>query len=124
MTKHKCSELPALIDLNVVEILRYPSIEETTKEWLEGQGVGGLMFTQQHPDALGVCKVNVFGHECCPDFSCCKPELLWPKDVRQSFYDAWKSGANVGDFLSQAMSSLLDTETTPVHVAGLDKQVH
>ena len=52
MTKHKCSELPALIDLNAVEILRYPSIEETTKEWLEGRGVGGLMFTQQHPTGV------------------------------------------------------------------------
>lgn len=23
--------------------------------------------------------------ECCPDFSCCHPELLWPKERRQEF---------------------------------------
>lgn len=26
--------------------------------------------------------------ECCPDFSCCRPELLAPKDVRQRFVNA------------------------------------
>lgn len=26
--------------------------------------------------------------ECCPDFSCCKPELLAPRDVREEFMAA------------------------------------
>ncbi len=26
--------------------------------------------------------------ECTPDFSCCRPELLAPQDVRQAFIDA------------------------------------
>src|SRR5271167_2587014 len=24
-------------------------------------------------------------HECCPDFSCCRPALLWPADKRAKF---------------------------------------
>jgi hypothetical protein len=23
--------------------------------------------------------------ECCPDFSCCEPKLLWPKEKRERF---------------------------------------
>lgn len=24
-------------------------------------------------------------HECCPDFSCCHPKLLWPEEKRRAF---------------------------------------
>jgi hypothetical protein len=24
-------------------------------------------------------------HECCPDFSCCQPKLLWPEAKRQAY---------------------------------------
>ncbi len=27
-------------------------------------------------------------HECCPDFSCCKPALMWPKEKRERFLRA------------------------------------
>ncbi len=27
-------------------------------------------------------------HECCPDFSCCKPQLAWPIEKRQRFVAA------------------------------------
>ncbi len=30
--------------------------------------------------------------ECCPDFSCCRPELLADQDERQAFYDAHHRG--------------------------------
>ena len=26
--------------------------------------------------------------ECCPDFSCCRPKLLWPESQRVAFRDA------------------------------------
>lgn len=28
---------------------------------------------------------NKVDKECCPDFSCCKPEALQPKDIRETF---------------------------------------
>src|SRR5882672_9427402 len=27
-------------------------------------------------------------HECCPDFGCCKPKLLWPEEKRRKFMAA------------------------------------
>jgi len=43
--------------------------------WVEGQSI--------HNDELG---------ECCPDFSCCRPELLAPKEVREIFRHAYLKG--------------------------------
>lgn len=34
---------------------------------------------------LGIPWHNVVRNECCPDFSCCRPELLAPKEVRERF---------------------------------------
>ena len=31
---------------------------------------------------------NNFANECCPDFSCCRPELLWPENKRKAFAEA------------------------------------
>ena len=29
--------------------------------------------------------------ECCPDFSCCKPQLMWPEEQRQLFLTSPKA---------------------------------
>ena len=44
---------------------------------------------------------NMARDECCPDFSCCQPELLAPKDVRLEFAEATESKrhAMLGMFL-------------------------
>ena len=34
---------------------------------------------------LGKPLHNRIRDECCPDFSCCQPELLWPEDRRREF---------------------------------------
>ena len=36
------------------------------------------------------------GGQCCPDFSCCRPELLAPQDVRDVFVEAYKQGHEDG----------------------------
>lgn len=41
--------------------------EEQLQKWLEGESV--------HDDK----------GDCCPDFSCCEPTLLWPKEKREKF---------------------------------------
>ena len=35
----------------------------------------------------GISEHNQKVDQCCPDFSCCKPELLWPKEQRELFRD-------------------------------------
>lgn len=45
-----------------------PTADEQLRMWVEGESV---------------CPNQ--DHECCPDFSCCKPQLRWPKDKRVLF---------------------------------------
>jgi len=79
-----------------------------TSEWLKGN--------PQH---------NAVDGECCPDFSCCNPELLAPKEVRELFYKADQTGNDkvcsrmLGEFLGKMVDAILDEPK--VHIAGLDE---
>ena len=33
---------------------------------------------------------NTIDEECCPDFSCCKPEFLQPEEIRRTFQEVYK----------------------------------
>jgi hypothetical protein len=46
-------------------------LDEQTRLWVAGESV--------HSDHRGI------GPECCPDFSCCNPDLLQPAEVRRAF---------------------------------------
>lgn len=76
---------------------------------------------------------NTVDDECCPDFSCCQPESLQPKTVRETFKavceKADKEEFNpdnhlaedakmnmLGVFLSGLLSS--NPKNTKVHIAG------
>lgn len=48
-----------------------PTPDEQLRRWAEGDSVC--------PNTR---------HECCPDFSCCKPSLKWPKEKRDFFVKA------------------------------------
>jgi hypothetical protein len=50
------------------------SCEEQLDRWVAGESL--------HSDHRGL------GEECCPDFSCCKPHLLQPVEVRKAFQAA------------------------------------
>ena len=58
--------------------------------------------------------------ECCPDFSCCRPELLAPPDIRDMFVAAYQSGREevwmrmLMTFLEKAVSA------KRVYIAGLE----
>ena len=77
--------------------------------WLEGKSV--------HNDER---------NECCPDFSCCKPELLADLEVRQLFHTAYATGAQhiynalLMGFLSGGVSAAeREGLETKVYLAGL-----
>ena len=58
--------------------------------------------------------------ECCPDFSCCQPELLADQKTRQAFADADEElrMTMLGMFLGAAIAAM---EADPkVYLAGLD----
>ncbi len=59
-------------------------------------------------------------NQCCPDFSCCRPDLLAPIEVRELFLAAYKSDNErviirmCMEFLSRAF------EEQSIYIAGLD----
>jgi len=64
--------------------------------------------------------------ECCPDFSCCYPDLLAPAEVRKAFCNAETKGDNdtksrmLGEFLSKFLEAKMPDKN--VHIAGLEEQ--
>lgn len=81
------------------------SIDEQLARWVVGEPVH-----------------NADRDECCPDFSCCQPELLAPRDLREKFANADREGdekakwAMLGMFLGAAMSKAAPGMN--VHIAG------
>lgn len=78
--------------------------------------------TYQEQLDLWVAGESVHGDQCCPDFSCCKPELRADADVRRAFAAASESEryAFLGVFLSAAMALAASEHDDPpsVHIAG------
>jgi hypothetical protein len=79
---------------------------EQTRLWVEGTSVH-----------------NNERDECCPDFSCCRPELLAPLEVRKLFYKVELEGNTkvmdrlLGEFLSNLIS--VSGSGKKVHIVGL-----
>jgi hypothetical protein len=55
--------------------------EEQLRQWVAGNPI----HNDEHP-------AGIEGGECCPDFSCCNPELLAPKAIREEFAAARAAG--------------------------------
>jgi hypothetical protein len=77
-----------------------PTIDHQLAEWLEGRPAH-----------------NTSRDECCPDFSCCRPELLAPRETREAFVRADQETRShfLGGFLHAALAG----HSRTVHIAGL-----
>ena len=64
--------IPGLTDPVVVRTEVTP--EKQLKAWVEGVPLC--------PNSVG---------NCCPDFSCCQPSLMWPLEKRRAFRDSTES---------------------------------
>jgi hypothetical protein len=62
--------------------------EEQLQRWLAG--------APECPNNVG---------ECCPDFSCCNPKLLWPVEKRQKYIEAGQEERE--KFLLSSLGSVL-----------------
>lgn len=56
------------------------------------------------------------GGECCPDFSCCRPELLAPPEVRQAFAAAGQDDRMA--FLGAFLGGVIQAATEEREAAG------
>lgn len=63
---------------------------------------------------------NTLRDECCPDFSCCEPELMWPEETRKEFEVAGEDKRS--QMLSMALGAALAHagKRDAVHVVGMD----
>ena len=92
------------------------NISEQTKLWYEGKSI--------HNNDRMVNDKKLQGGECCPDFSCCVPELQAPLEVRQVFYNAYLKGDQATqdrllmEFLGKMLAVKLSEEK--VHIVGLE----
>ena len=59
---------------------------------------------------------NVAREECCPDFSCCQPELLASAEVREAFRDG--SEAMRMEMLGMFLGTAFESAGKSVHIAG------
>ena len=79
------------------------TIDHQTREWLAGNPIH-----------------NTERDECCPDFSCCEPRLLWPLEQRQEFADADEDVRNGMLMMSLGAAFVLAGARDGVHIVGLD----
>ena len=93
------------------------SYEEQLKLWVEGESVHCRKKLDIEVGGKVLRTEEIV--ECCPDFSCCKPKLLAPREVREAF-------ASGNEELRSAMcltflGSMLDTlPEYSVHITNGD----
>jgi hypothetical protein len=88
------------------------SCEEQLRRWVDGESVHRMIEGEEDG-------------ECCPDFSCCKPELLQPVEVRKAFAaaDDERRYEFLGAFLGAAIQCAAQVEhkkDLEVYIAGKD----
>ena len=87
--------------------------EEQLAEWVKGNPIHNERMLGGH--LIG---------ECCPDFSCCKPELLAPVEIRELYSAAYKTDNTkvtsrmLGEFLTRMIDQ--HEPKIKVHIAGLE----
>ena len=79
------------------------TVDEQLKFWLSGKSIH-----------------NQDRDECCPDFSCCRPELQAPKEVREIFYMAYLKDNQdlINRLLMEFLGHLVAGKN--VHIVGLE----
>lgn len=65
---------------------------------------------------------NHVDDECCPDFSCCKPDLLQPEEIRKTYLSANEDTKMqlLGVFLSAGLSKMCPEQS--VYISGADSE--
>jgi hypothetical protein len=95
--------------------------EEQLKLWVAGVSVHNDDVWYNVVDDAGnvVDQKKLEGGECCPDFSCCEPELLQPVEVRRAFVAAGEREREkfLMAFLGAAVAKATP-EALKVHIAG------
>ena len=60
-------------------------------EWVKGNSIHNYqdkVINIVDEDNNVVKTITLEGGECCPDFSCCRPDLKWPAELREKFKES------------------------------------
>lgn len=62
--------------------------EEQIDEWVKGNSIHNdddrqVSVVDENNNVVDT--ITLEGGECCPDFSCCRPEMKWPIELREKF---------------------------------------
>lgn len=101
-------------------------VPDNIKKEFEGMNYRESVNYQLEEWVKGRALHNPIGNECCPDFSCCKPDFLMEEDLRIKFSNAIKIGDNKikYEILGMALSGLAADKGKKVHIAGEDQTEH
>ncbi|KKN60307.1 hypothetical protein LCGC14_0533570 [marine sediment metagenome] len=78
--------------------------------------------TEDEQLQLWVKGKSVHCDQCCPDFSCCRPELLAPPEVRRAYQVANQKERSkyLGAFLGEAIATY--DPKAKVYIAGITEE--
>lgn len=99
----QCPDDPEMLEL-------IPSVKEEYSKSCEVQLADWVAGSSVH---------NVAFNECCPDFSCCNPKLLWPEEQRKVFASATPEVQQ--QMLTMGLQAMIESEENPipeVYVSG------
>jgi hypothetical protein len=82
-----------------------PSPEEQLQRWVFGDSVC--------PNSR---------HECCPDFSCCRPDMQWPPDKRVRFVAAPQGERE--KMMMGSLGALAEETASKIHITRGDPADH
>lgn len=98
--------------------------QEQLDRWVEGESIHRDNVICNVVDEAGnvVKQIQIEGGECCPDFSCCNPNLKWDKAMRLAFRDA--NQEDRGAMAIAGLAGLMEQEApeAKVHIAGTSHQ--
>lgn len=97
--------------------------DEQLRLWVEGNPVHNHDRWTDVVDAEGnvLYRKKMKGGECCPDFSCCRPELLAPREVREAFAAA--SEQERMRYLAMFLGAAIEGSSQWVKVLGPEKSI-
>lgn len=92
--------------------------EEQLALWVEGHSIHNndavYHIVDEKENVIGTKKVE--DGECCPDFSCCNPDLQWPKELRQKFKEADEAVRE--SMLIMSLSQVMASQGESINIGG------
>jgi hypothetical protein len=97
------------------------SHDHQLNEWVKGISIhnndASIKIVDDNDNVIRT--VEIKGGECCPDFSCCKPQLGWSLELRQKFMDSDENTRQNMMFSMALPALLMDANIDPKDVSVL-----